>query len=223
VFNLNSTCHTNARRIDRIPFSNLFQVYGFIKILRQQLLFNTIYQSCFNSSTYKQITITKPSKFDHTVEETFPDVEDAEEKIQIKVQSNNPPNGLSLSIQLPPRMATSQITIHLNVTILQEDSQPYYVISHATGFGDISKFNLNDQELTRVLQTCQDIPMLINHLLNNLLKPPNVEEIKLEETKLEEIKLEETKLEEMNFEEIKLEDINKMIIDDSIGINSYII
>ncbi|GBB98016.1 hypothetical protein RclHR1_03120001 [Rhizophagus clarus] len=219
VFNLDSACHTtNARRIDRIPFSNLFQVYGLIKILRQQLLFNKLYQSCFNSSTYKEISITKPFKYDHA-EKILSDAEDADERIQIEVQTNNPPTGLSLSIQLPSKMIP-QITIHLNVTILQDDS----LLCYATGFGDISNLN---EELTRVLQTYQDIPILINHLLNNMLNPPNAEEIKLEEIKLEETKLEETKLEETKFEmdfDINLEDIsNNMLIDENDDVNSYIL
>ncbi|RIA89308.1 hypothetical protein C1645_204146 [Glomus cerebriforme] len=216
----------DARRIDRIPFSTLVQIYEFIKILRQQLVFNALYQSCFNSSNYKQITITKPSKHDYGMEDTNLDAEEAEAKIQIKVQTDNPPNGLSLSIQLPPKMISPQITIHLNINILQED---YYVISQITGFGNISK--LDDQELTRILQTYRDIPMLINHLLNNLLNPPNVEGMKLEEIQpLEEIKLEEIqseepkleiKLEETNLGEINSEE-NKMMIDD-IDVNPYLI
>ncbi|CAB4375075.1 unnamed protein product [Rhizophagus irregularis] len=222
VFNLDSKCNTKARRIDRIPFSNLFQVYGLIKILRQQLLFNKLYQSCFNSSTYKQITITRPSKHDHA-EKISPDAEDAEAKIQIKVQTINSPTGLSLDIQLPSKIISPQITIHLSVTILHEDS----LLCYATGFGDISNLN---EELTGVLQTYQDIPMLINHLLNSLLKPQNVEEIKIEETKLEETKLEETKFEEMNIDginiDLNLDEIEEiesnMMIDENV-MNSYII
>jgi hypothetical protein len=140
-------------------------------------------------------------------------------KIQIKVQTNNPPNGFSLSIQLPPKLISPQITIHLNITFLHEDS----LLCYATGFGDISNLN---EELTRVLQTYQDIPMLINHLLNNLLKPPTVE-IKLEETKFEETKLEETKFDEINFEGINFDEIenieNRMLIDENVDVNPFIV
>ena len=101
------------------------------------------------------------------------------EKVQIKVQTDNPPNGLSLSIQLPLKLTTPQTTIHMQITILPDVAQPYVAV-----FGDISKFNLNDPEYNRVLQAHQDIPMLINCLLNNLLKLPNVNEIQLEENKM---------------------------------------
>lgn len=125
-----------------------------------------------------------------------------------------------MDIQLPPKIISPQITIHLSVTILHEDS----LLCCATGFGDINNLN---EELTRVLQTYQDIPMLINHLLNSLLKPQNVEEIKLEETKLEETKLEETKFEEMNFDiklDLNFDDIeNRMMIDENVDVSSYIV
>ncbi|CAG8619343.1 195_t:CDS:10 [Funneliformis mosseae] len=167
IFSSDNMCNTNARRIDRIPFSHPSQLPGFIKTLRQQLIFNTLYQSCFNSSTYKQITITKKSKYDHDLKENSLDIE---AKVHVKVQTDNPPNGLTLSIQLPQKMAKSQTTIHLHITILLPYSQ-IYVVSHITGFGDISIYNLNDENLSRVLSMCQDIPMTINWILKNLSKP----------------------------------------------------
>ncbi|KAF0415601.1 mediator of RNA polymerase II transcription subunit 1-domain-containing protein [Gigaspora margarita] len=44
--------HTNAKKIERIPFIYPFQIFSFIEILRQQLVYNALFQSCFNSSTY---------------------------------------------------------------------------------------------------------------------------------------------------------------------------
>ncbi|KAG9305836.1 hypothetical protein G9A89_006247 [Geosiphon pyriformis] len=135
---------TNAKKIDRVPFTHISHLYAIMKVLRQQLTFNTLFQSIFNSSSYRS-----SSDYQHTAETMF-----EENIINIKVVTEEPPKQISVSFEIPD---TKQ-SLTLQILILSQDAQPYVIFQ-----GESSEF---DRKMTLVLQTCQNIPMLVRWVLN---------------------------------------------------------
>ncbi|CAG8823262.1 16359_t:CDS:10, partial [Gigaspora margarita] len=144
--------HTNAKKIERIPFIYPFQIFSFIEILRQQLVYNALFQSCFNSSTYCPQRISSQSSAANF------EVNSNTTKVKVKVQATNPPHLLSVSFQLPDIM----VDVLLQITILR-DCQPY-VISQNPLWED--KGN-TDTVLTQTLQLCHDVPDLVKWILKS--------------------------------------------------------
>ncbi|CAG8586028.1 658_t:CDS:10 [Dentiscutata heterogama] len=144
--------HTNAKKIERIPFIYPIQIFSYIEILRQQLVYNALFQSCFNSSTYcPQQTSSKSSAT------TF-EVNSNTTKVKVKVQATNPPLLLSVSFQLPDTM--TDVLLQINIW---RDCQ-LYVISQNQLWED--KGN-TDTVLTQTLQLCHDVPVLVKWILNS--------------------------------------------------------
>nr|CAG8446056.1 12714_t:CDS:10 [Entrophospora candida] len=158
VYSLNSkSCCTSSKRIDRLPFTNPVQIYRILKLLRQQLVYNTLFQSCFNSFTYKP-SQPKQNRMDVDVEGV------SSRKLEIRFNVIDPPNKFSISFQ-PTNLASSSF-IFLQITI-QQDSR-LLVTSQLTS--NVGETILDDKKLTKVLEICQNIPMLIEWVLKALDK-----------------------------------------------------
>ncbi|CAG8505096.1 13681_t:CDS:10 [Cetraspora pellucida] len=167
------TKKTNAKKIERIPFIYPFQIYSFTEILRQQLVYNALFQSCFNSSTdYSQ------KQSSTTIFEVDPNLT----KVQIKVQATNPPHSLSVSFQLPNVMTD----VLLQITIIRGDSEPI-VISPNPLWEDKGNTNDTTSVLTRILQLCHDIPELVKWILKSSVD--NFKSVKEEELIIKEEEL----------------------------------
>ncbi|CAG8656797.1 6385_t:CDS:10, partial [Ambispora leptoticha] len=141
---------TYARKVDRIPFIHPVDLYEAIKALRQQLTFNTIFQSIFNSTSYRPT-----SHFAHSEETMFG--ENISSSINIKVMTQEPPKQMLLTLELP-----KQPPLSLQIVILAEDGQPYVM----TLQGESAEY---DRKMTQVLQLCQNVPMLVRWIWKSML------------------------------------------------------
>ncbi|CAG8833291.1 2735_t:CDS:2, partial [Racocetra persica] len=148
------TKKTNAKKIERIPFIYPFQIFNFTAILRQQLVYNALFQSCFNSSTNYPQQQSSATTFE---------VDSNSTKVQIKVQATNPPQSLSVSFQLPDVMTD----VLLQITILRGDSEPIVISQNPLWEDDGNTNNNTNSVLTRILQLSHDVPELVNWIFKS--------------------------------------------------------
>ncbi|KAI8349502.1 mediator of RNA polymerase II transcription subunit 1-domain-containing protein [Mortierella sp. GBAus27b] len=80
-----------ARLIHRIPFTHISQVYICTKLLRQQVAFNTLFQSCFKESESE----------DETKKQLSPGNSDEKHDVSIIIQTPQPPNMILASFLNP--------------------------------------------------------------------------------------------------------------------------
>ncbi|KAF8986134.1 hypothetical protein BGZ46_009245 [Entomortierella lignicola] len=185
-----------ARLLHRVPFTHISQIYICTKLLRQQLTFNTLFQSCFKETTpvdevkKRLATILPGSTEDPTLE------------VSVVVQTPQPPNMIIASF-LNPYTDTRMILEILidagtglpTLRLINEASttSTVGVASEVSGIGgsnkgdasmnmnnmnndnkvggalDQQQFMIEGDKLTRVLQTCDSIPLLIRWVLKRSL------------------------------------------------------
>ncbi|KAF9965030.1 hypothetical protein BGZ70_005522 [Mortierella alpina] len=161
-----------ARLLHRIPFTHISQVYLCTKILRQQLSFNTLFQSCFKE------TVTADATRHRTGAVTLarPGLnEDAALEVSIVVQTPQPPNMILVSFMNPYTEShmvleilidagTGLPTARLVITGQTPGSIGSGVDMNQGGRQDAA-FAVENEKLTMVLQTCDNIPILVRWLL----------------------------------------------------------
>ncbi|CAG8806266.1 14001_t:CDS:2, partial [Racocetra fulgida] len=116
-------------------------------ILRQQLVYNALFQSCFNSSNNYPQQQSSATPFE----------------VQIKVQATNPPQSLSVSFQLPDVMTD----VLLQITILRGDSEPIVISQNPLWEDDGNTNNNTNSVLTRILQLSHDVPELVKWIFKS--------------------------------------------------------
>ncbi|KAF9357270.1 hypothetical protein BGX26_004013 [Mortierella sp. AD094] len=185
-----------ARLIHRVPFTHISQIYICTKLLRQQLTFNTLFQSCFRETvpvdeTKKRLaTILPGTTEDHSLE------------VSIIVQTPQPPNMILASF-LDPYTETNMIleilidagtgspTVRLvngtpTASTVGVTSDAAVIgggingdvgmsmnnmndVNNSSGSPDHQQFLIEGEKLTRVLQTCDSIPILVRWVLKRSL------------------------------------------------------
>ena len=76
--------------------------------------------------------------------------------MHVKIETQDPPNRIFVTLHI-----SNGSFITLQIHIAPEDAQPY-VMCHA------DDIQLDHARLTRILQACQNIPMLVRCILNAL-------------------------------------------------------
>ncbi|CAO3571934.1 unnamed protein product [Mortierella alpina] len=161
-----------ARLLHRIPFTHISQVYLCTKILRQQLSFNTLFQSCFKETATADATrhrtgaiaLARPGL-----------IEDAALEVSIVVQTPQPPNMILVSFMNPYTEShmvleilidagTGLPTARLVITGQTPGSIGSGVDVNQGGRQDAA-FAVENEKLTKVLQTCDNIPILVRWVL----------------------------------------------------------
>ncbi|KAF9438805.1 hypothetical protein BGZ76_004404 [Entomortierella beljakovae] len=175
-----------ARMLYRIPFTHISQIYICTKLLRQQLTFNTLFQSCFKETTpvgdsNKRLATILPGT-----------LEDTGLEVSIIIQTPQPPNTILATFSNP----YTDTNLILEILIDAGSSLPSArlingaPVTSATGItsnasmigGSIGKsgmamnseisehpFMIEGEKLTKVLQTCDNIPILIRWILKRSL------------------------------------------------------
>ncbi|KAF9939786.1 hypothetical protein BGZ67_008894 [Mortierella alpina] len=161
-----------ARLLHRIPFTHISQVYLCTKILRQQLSFNTLFRSCFKETAAVDATRHRTA----AVAVARPGLnEDATLEVSIVVQTPQPPNMILVSFMNPyteSRMVleilidagTGLPTARLVITGQTPGSMSGGVDMNQGGRQD-TVFAVESDKLTKVLQTCDNIPILVRWVL----------------------------------------------------------
>ncbi|KAG0057069.1 hypothetical protein BGZ83_001918 [Gryganskiella cystojenkinii] len=168
-----------ARLLHRIPFTHISQIYICTKLLRQQMVFNTLFQSCFKETTdanetAKRFVTLRPN-------------EDSGTEVSIVVHTPQPPNGILVSFVDPYSHAnylmdiqidanTSMPLVRLNVApsnlrLNQGAGSTGEQSAQGSGSneGAGALFMMEDEKLTKVLRTCDSIPILVRWVLKRSL------------------------------------------------------
>ncbi|KAF9186249.1 hypothetical protein BGZ50_002578 [Haplosporangium sp. Z 11] len=153
-----------ARTLYRIPFTHVSQVYICTKLLRQQMAFNALFQSCFKETKddiRKLATINAGSN------------ENAALEVSIVVQTPKPPSMILVSFLNP--FTETNMMLEILIGAGTGIATARLVNGGATVDGSIHSSNIhsgsNDQfvvggeKLTKVLQTCENIPILVRWVL----------------------------------------------------------
>ncbi|KAF9925563.1 hypothetical protein FBU30_004676 [Linnemannia zychae] len=132
-----------ARLLHRIPFSHISQVYMCTKLLRQQMVFNTLFQSCFKeTSTPEEIKQRLAATRAGTDEDNddSDEIVDSTPEVAIIVQTPQPPNVILVSFINPFTETSMMIEIVINpvtatpsVRLDSGMSQPLLTGFHTSG------------------------------------------------------------------------------------------
>ncbi|KAI9593496.1 hypothetical protein BDF19DRAFT_424401 [Syncephalis fuscata] len=169
--------------LQRIPVSHLYQWAKIERLIRQQLVFNALFKSCFSAEmahvldpvTRRPFT-AKESELDDEIPIEHPLWID--ESIRVEVAVHHPPHAFLLSF-LPPNMADY---ICLEVSVSAENALPAvkrladFSTAAPTAIGDMHT-SMNDeqaamldaicheQKMTQVIRASESVPLLIHWLL----------------------------------------------------------
>ncbi|KAF9573629.1 hypothetical protein EC968_008266 [Mortierella alpina] len=159
-----------ARLLHRIPFTHISQ------ILRQQLSFNTLFQSCFKETAGVDATWHRTAG----VAVSRPGLnEDAALEVSIVVQTPQPPNMILVSFMNPYTESHMVLEILIDagtglptarlVITAQTPGSIGVGADMAQGGRQDAVFAVESEKLTRVLQTCDNIPILVRWVLKRSL------------------------------------------------------
>ncbi|ORX47259.1 hypothetical protein BCR36DRAFT_371744 [Piromyces finnis] len=131
--------------VRHIPFTDPSQIYSIYKILRQQLVFNTLFQSCMDSNN-KNEDPTKPIKnyleeF-HIILEVY--CPNAPNEITIIFNHPSKPGIINVTITIPLDNPEKNLKVHYNEKSLLDND-----MSLPTGFGDMHDEKLKPEKLTQ--------------------------------------------------------------------------
>ncbi|KAF9362746.1 hypothetical protein BGX34_005574 [Mortierella sp. NVP85] len=178
----------DARLIHRIPFTHISQVYICTKLLRQQVAFNTLFQSCFQETeasdeTKQRLAVILPGNG-----------EDKHPEVSIVIQTPQPPNMILASFLNPYTETNMVLEIHIEpgtgvstarlVNMFGAGSANFAMnLNHSSNSGGNSgssgpsdgdpqqerPFAVESETITKVLQTCDNIPILVRWILKRSL------------------------------------------------------
>ncbi|KAG0175982.1 hypothetical protein DFQ29_006719 [Apophysomyces sp. BC1021] len=160
-----------GKLIRRIPFSHPVQLFNIIQCLRQQQMFNTLFQSIFNKSTFasQQETSRQSLSLDDILARSQTD-----DKVRIEVNVADAPQLLHITLSPPPTSTNPLTLISLSIDIPADTpAQPTVKLHppYSSNSSDNVSWNhqiFDEEKMTRVLQTGHHIPLLIRWLWNRI-------------------------------------------------------
>ncbi|KAF9132100.1 hypothetical protein BGW39_000819 [Mortierella sp. 14UC] len=181
-----------ARLLHRIPFSHISQVYMCTKLLRQQMAFNALFQSCFKeTSTPEEIKKRLAAAHQRAGDDNdeSDSIVDATPEVAIIIQTPQPPSLIlasfinpftetsmmieividpvtaSPTVRLDTGMAahTSPMGFHNGGEFHQHMQQDPYM--HHQQQQQQNVFVVDSVKLTQVLLVCDSIPILVRWIL----------------------------------------------------------
>lgn len=174
-----------GRLIHRIPFTHISQVYMCTKLLRQQLAFNTLFQSCFNETqhdgTTKRLASILPGN-------------DSSLEVSIVVQTPQPPRTILVSFLNPYTETNMVLEIQIDAGTGQPSVQLLSSATHNNSYSSVGEgggqgmdglsqqqdfdssstgqpeqFTVEAAKLTEVLRLSDNVPILVRWVLKKSL------------------------------------------------------
>ncbi|KAL0093672.1 hypothetical protein F4703DRAFT_1830656 [Phycomyces blakesleeanus] len=168
---------TSGKLIDRIPFNHPVQLFNIIQCLRQQQMYNTLFQSIFYQTSHKYTVLPTSNQHTLSLDEILQEGS-ADTCLHIEVTSINNPHTLHLTLSLPPTHPLSPLVlIPLAISIPidtptrpvvrldQHDPLSGTQTNQAIGWNTLV---FDEDKMTRVIQTGYSIPLLIRWLWNRI-------------------------------------------------------
>eukprot|EP00833_Pecoramyces_ruminatium_P004954 jgi/Orpsp1_1/1178986/evm.model.c7180000067468.1 len=150
--------------VRHIPFTDPSQIYSIYKVLRQQLIFNTLFQSCMDNSNnnVKDEKTGLPIKnyFEefHVILEVF--ISNAPNEINIVFNHPSKPGLINVNISIPLENPEENLKVTYNEKSLLEIDNHFL-----GGFSEMPDEKLRSERLTQVLKLSYNIPLLIHYLM----------------------------------------------------------
>jgi len=149
--------------VRHIPFTDPSQIYSIYKVLRQQLVFNTLFQSCMDSQN--NTNNDDPNKSVKSYLEEF--------HVILEVYSPNAPNEITIIFNHPSKPGIINVTITIPLDNPEENLKVQYNeksllendMRLPTAFGEMRDEKLRSEKLTQVLKLSYNIPLLIHYLM----------------------------------------------------------
>ncbi|KAG2219623.1 hypothetical protein INT45_011348 [Circinella minor] len=171
---------TSGKIISRVPFNHPRQLYNILQYLRQQQMFNTLFQSIFNGKAKQQETGKGlVLELDKILEESKLD-----DKLYVEVASVDAPAMIHLTVSLPPSARSDRLVI-LSISIEVPKDTPAKPIVRldppSTGEHDplhrlAWQADIFDEDkMTRVIQTGYNIPLLVRWLWKRIEQHPKMD------------------------------------------------
>ncbi|KAF9313828.1 hypothetical protein BG003_004757 [Podila horticola] len=162
-----------ARLIHRIPFTHISQVYMCTKLLRQQLTFNTLFQSCFNETQLDGITKRLASILPGG---------DSSLEVSIMIHTPQPPRTLLASFLNPYTETNMTLEIQVDAGTGLPSVQLISNSTHSNSYASMGEdgaqgmelqqqeqFTVEAAKLTEVLRLSDSVPILVRWVLKKSL------------------------------------------------------
>lgn len=154
--------------VRHIPFRDPSQIYSIFKVLRQQLIFNTLFQSCMDNNNNNSKNKVKDESSSLSIKSYF-----EEFHVILEVFISNAPNEITIVFNHPskPGLITVTISIPLenpdeNLKVTYNEKSLLEMENHFLGgFSEMNDEKLRSEKLTQVLKLSYNIPLLIHYLM----------------------------------------------------------
>jgi len=145
----------NGIVVRHIPFTDPSQLYSIYKVLRQQLIFNTLFQSCMDCNSDDKNYL---EEF-HAILEVF--CPNAPSELTIIFNHPSKPGLINVTITIPLDNPEENLRVQYTEKSLLEGDMRL----PKTSFTDLHDEKLQSEKLTQVLKLSYNIPLLIHYLM----------------------------------------------------------
>lgn len=145
----------NGIVVRHIPFTDPSQLYSIYKVLRQQLIFNTLFQSCMDCNSDDKNYL---EEF-HAILEVF--CPNAPSELTIIFNHPSKPGLINVTITIPLDNPEENLRVQYTEKSLLEGDMRLPKAS----FTDLHDEKLQSEKLTQVLKLSYNIPLLIHYLM----------------------------------------------------------
>ncbi|KAI9320734.1 hypothetical protein BX666DRAFT_1227281 [Dichotomocladium elegans] len=154
---------TSGKLVHRVPFNHPSQLYPILQLLRQQQMFNTLFQSIFNDKSVMAVRETRSAfSLDRIIEECRADT-----RLHVDVANVDTPAMIHLTISLPPSAQSGRfIILPLSIEISRETPARPTVKLNPPSAGERDPLNR---------LTGYNITLLVRWLWNRIERNPNVD------------------------------------------------
>ncbi|KAI9492303.1 mediator of RNA polymerase II transcription subunit 1-domain-containing protein [Zychaea mexicana] len=173
---------TSGKILTRVPFNHPRQLHNILQYLRQQQMFNTLFQSIFNGEAKQQGSEkNRVLALDQILEESQSD-----DKLYVEVASVDAPGMIHLTLSLPPSAHSDRLAL-LSVSIeVPKDTPAKPVVRlDPPSAGERDPMHrlawqpdiFDEDKMTRVIQTGYNIPLLVRWLWKRIEQHPEMDYI----------------------------------------------
>ncbi|CEP12406.1 hypothetical protein [Parasitella parasitica] len=158
----------SAKMVSRIPFQHPVQIYNIIQCLRQQQMFNTLFQSIFNVNTYK--TDQTKDALSFSLEDILAESE-TDKTLKLEVTTIDAPNAIFITLSPPPLPNQFFVMVSISIDIPLETPTKPIVHLHAPSNAKSQRWNpaiFDEAAMTEQIQSTYSIPEFIRQLYKNM-------------------------------------------------------
>lgn len=163
---------TSAKLVSRIPFHHPVQIFNILQCLRQQQMFNTLFKSVFNESTFNFDQPTKPISL------SLQDIlaaSDSDDSLTIEITCIDAPNSIHIALCPPPQNDQKFVMVPFSIDIPADNPTKPTVRLHASTTTS-QRWNpqiFNAELMSEEIQTTFHIPTLIQSLYSKMSSGEN--------------------------------------------------